>query len=70
MAESRASEFGERLKDARFTREVIGPKVARPLAGWLERTFDEEHDEATNGASPVATAEAEPPLPHPMRAAG
>lgn len=59
VAESRASELGERLREARLTRGVIGPRLAIPLAGWLERTFDEEHDEATDG-TPVVEVEPAP----------
>ena len=39
MASRKAPEFTERIKDSWFTRQVLGPKVARPLAAWLEDTF-------------------------------
>ena len=39
------AELTERVREARFTREVIGPKVARPLAGWLSTTFADEAED-------------------------
>ena len=41
----KASEITERVRTSRFAREVIGPRIARPLAGWLEETFAEDADE-------------------------
>lgn len=32
-------ELTDRLRDSRFGREVIGPKVARPVTTWLQSTF-------------------------------
>lgn len=55
------AELTERVREARFTREVIGPKVARPLAGWLESTFtDEEAPVAESELAPVVEIEPEP----------
>ena len=55
LVDVRVVELAERVREARFTREVIGPKVARPLAGWLESTFADE-----NGSEPSPVAEVEP----------
>ena len=45
MASRKAAGFTERIRDSRFSREVVGPKIARPLATWLEDTFvDEDGD--------------------------
>lgn len=55
LVDVRVVELAERVREARFTREVIGPKVARPLAGWLESTFADE-----NGSEAAPVAEVEP----------
>ena len=45
LVDVRVAELTERVREARFTREVIGPKVARPLAGWLSTTFADEAED-------------------------
>lgn len=57
------AELTERVREARFTQEVLGPKIARPLAGWLESTFtDEAATVAEPEPEPIAAEEAEPAL--------
>lgn len=47
MDRSKVDEITERVREAKFTREVVGPKIARPLAAWLDRTFAD--DQAAGG---------------------
>lgn len=50
---ARVTELAERVRDSRFTQDVIGPKVARPLAGWLQDTFaDDDGPDGSQGVVP------------------
>ena len=60
LVDVRVVELADRVREARFTREVIGPKVARPLAGWLESTFaDDNTNASTTAPAEVAPVEEE-----------
>lgn len=49
----------DRLRDSRFGREVVGPKIARPVGTWLHTTFPD-----ADGTTPAEAAEAPEPLEH------
>jgi len=44
MATSLSDEWTERLRESRFGRDIFGPKVARPLASWLDTNFGDGDD--------------------------
>lgn len=41
MAPEPVEKATQLLTESKFGKEVLGPKVARPLAGWLQRTFSD-----------------------------
>ncbi|MEM7095934.1 MAG: YihY/virulence factor BrkB family protein [Actinomycetota bacterium] len=53
----RAAELAEKVRESRFSREVVGPRVAGPFARWLTDTFDLGEAENSNGAPLTAAAE-------------
>jgi len=47
-------EWTERLSESRFGQHILGPKVARPLAAWLEENFGDDDSQASSSAQVVA----------------
>lgn len=56
---SLAEDLTERLRDSKFGRDIFAPKVARPVAAWLDDNFGDA-DEAETDDSVDAVAAAEP----------
>lgn len=58
MPPSLGEELTERLSSSRFGRDVLGPKVARPLASWLETTFGDDKPNPDASTTAEATSDA------------
>lgn len=66
----RAQQLTQRVRQSRFGQDVLGPKVAQPLAQWLDTNFGENGENGENGEAldrePVDaeldTAATSPPL--------
>ena len=65
MASSLTDEWTERFRESRIGRDVFGPKIARPLAAWLDENFGDEPSagEAAEAGEVGETVEASAPQP-------
>lgn len=63
MPASRGEELTERISNSRFGRDVLGPKVARPLASWLESAFRDDQAELPEAPTSDFVAESAPAQP-------
>lgn len=58
MAHPKIDELTDKVRTSKFGREVLGPKVARPMASWLEQTFGDDIDASTTGTPSTETGDA------------
>jgi len=53
----KAQELTGKVRDSRFGKEVLGPKVAQPLASWLDTNFGDDTAVRAGGLSTATAAD-------------